>query len=277
MGNLAPTTPRIALTISSRKRRRRAGSPPHSSLRRLVRGERNWETRYPWAAWSWTPSKPADWITPAVRAKRPMISTTSGAVRARGGRKILPGITIGTAEGATGSGLRKRGDCRPGWLSWVQIAAPPAFARVAQVRSASRWRSSSTTTLRGSPSARRSTMMLPVINRPAPPRPQRSYSRKRRSSGAWPTPAMSSLIADLAIRLRRIAPQGRVSGASRGGMRGGVIRRPEEVHGRCTAADPRARRTSRAARRSLCTVPTGGMRRSGEAAGPAAFHLERCG
>ena len=42
-------------------------------------------------------------------------------------------------------------------------------------------------------------------------------------------------------------------------------------------ADPRARRTSLAPRRSLCTVPTGGMRRSGEDAGPAAFHLERCG
>ncbi len=45
------------------------------------------------------------------------------------------------------------------------------------------------------------------------------------------------------------------------------------VLGRRRPADSRARRTSRADRRSLCTVPTGGMRRFVEDAEPVAFHL----
>jgi hypothetical protein len=48
----------------------RCVASPHASSRRLLRGERNWLTRYPCAPWICTPSKPAFSAMRAVWAKR---------------------------------------------------------------------------------------------------------------------------------------------------------------------------------------------------------------
>jgi len=59
-------------------------------------------------------------------------------------------------------------------LIWTIAVVSWVFAAAAQRRSASMSRSSSTTTLRGSPSDRWSIMTLPVISMPAPPAAQRA-------------------------------------------------------------------------------------------------------
>lgn len=78
------------------------------------------------------------------------------------------------ALGATTRVEKPAGSAAPGWLTWTRAAVPWALAAAAQRESAAWPRSSSTTTLRGSPMERRSTMTFPVIESPRPPRAQRS-------------------------------------------------------------------------------------------------------
>src|SRR5690349_10441633 len=66
------------------------------------------------------------------------------------------------------------------------------------------------TTLPGSVRPAMSTMTLPVSSMPAPPLPQRSYSRASASPGSPVlASASTSLIAALTMRLGRVAPEGR--------------------------------------------------------------------
>lgn len=52
----SPAAWRIRRTISVARLRRPAGVPPQASVRRLVRGERNWSMRYPSEPMISTPS-----------------------------------------------------------------------------------------------------------------------------------------------------------------------------------------------------------------------------
>src|ERR1700738_458381 len=79
--------------------------------------------------------------------------------------------------------------------------------------SASRSRSSSITTLSGSPNWVRSTITLPVTSNPYPPRLHVRYSRSRRVPGEFPESASASLIAAFMIRFGSTSPQGSCKGS----------------------------------------------------------------
>lgn len=77
--NCGPTLARTARSTSSNSRRRFTGVPPHSSVRRLTLGDRNWLRRYPCAECTCTPEKPACLASSAVRAN--LWSGAAGPVR----------------------------------------------------------------------------------------------------------------------------------------------------------------------------------------------------
>jgi hypothetical protein len=136
-------TPAAASTTSSSSRARFSTVPPYRSSRRFVPSSRNWSSRYPFAPWTSTPSKPAALAFSAARRNCPTMPGVSSSLSARGvssgtcrpeASMCLPGAA--TAEGATGTsppGRIEECDIRPVCQIWRTISPP--FAWTASVTS----------------------------------------------------------------------------------------------------------------------------------------------
>jgi hypothetical protein len=85
----APIAAATASVTSTANRMRFSTDPPHSSVRRLVPGARNWWMRYPFAPCSSTPSKPASIALRAADTKSSMVARISCAVSSLGTTKSL--------------------------------------------------------------------------------------------------------------------------------------------------------------------------------------------
>ena len=142
--------PRRARRGSPRRssRARPLASPPHRSVRRLVAGERNASSRYPWPAWSSTPSKPAshgaargsgEVVDRRRRGRRRSRLAYESRERRRGERRHHARRLVGREHRRELVGWRRPlarrhqqrsplGDveeaCGPSWTSWAAIAAP---------------------------------------------------------------------------------------------------------------------------------------------------------
>ncbi len=80
-----PTAARTACSTSTQKRMRPSRSPPYSSVRRLLCGDRNSWIKYPCAAWISTPSRPAAAQFAAERANPSITDAISWCSIALGG------------------------------------------------------------------------------------------------------------------------------------------------------------------------------------------------
>ncbi len=77
-----------ARVTSSSRRARFSKLPPYSSVRSFARGDRNWCSRYPCAAWISTASKPARMLRRVALAKSAITFAMSSTVIARGLRYV---------------------------------------------------------------------------------------------------------------------------------------------------------------------------------------------
>src|SRR4051794_7782953 len=101
IGKPSPTVSRVRRTTSTGNRIRFSAVPPHASVRRFVRGARNWLIRYPSDPITSIASYPARWANPVVRAKSETVRSTALADRALG-LKGLMGAFVAEAETENG-------------------------------------------------------------------------------------------------------------------------------------------------------------------------------
>ena len=173
----------LTLTLSTRLGPIAARQARHTSTNTLVRlpyasfrsfdAPRNCDSKYPCAAWTWTPSKPLRTAMRAARPKALIRSSTSCVVIVTGvlcnwgptppSRKLWAEHDRGRRQ------LAATGDWRPGCDSCTSTRAPPLLAARAQCETCFVSVVSSKTTFRGASRARRSTMTLPVMTKPQPP------------------------------------------------------------------------------------------------------------
>ena len=123
IGRSAGQAARTASNTSSGKRSRFSSEPPYSSVRWLATGERNEESRYPWAQCSSSRSKPASAPRRAAATKSATIAVQVGAgqPRAASGSPGPYGSGDGPMTGQLPSGS---GSSMPSHISRVEPLRP---------------------------------------------------------------------------------------------------------------------------------------------------------
>ena len=125
-GKSAPARRRTAASTSRCMRLRRSWSPPSSSARWFVSGERNCDSRNPWAAWISTASNPARCARAAAPAKASTASSIWGRVNSAGASGLLS-LMVAMGEGASTGRPVTREEARA--PAWEIAGTPPRLPR----------------------------------------------------------------------------------------------------------------------------------------------------